>query len=487
MALPRAPAASTASPPSASTSASRRSCARAGSAKRSAIATCGSRTTPSRTRRCRSRIASSRSRSRRPSELGFDTVACASTGNLANSIAANAAQAGLRCYVFIPHDLEAGKVLGTLVYAPTSSRIDGTYDDVNRLCTEIADRHTWAFVNVNIRPYYAEGSKTYGYEIQEQLGWRTPAHVVVPMASGSLLDQDRQVDRGIHQARPRRGARRAPSSTARRPPAAVRSPRRCSPGARRSSRSRSRNTIAKSLAIGNPADGPYAAQAIRALGRLRAPPSATRRSSTASSSWPPTEGIFTETAGGVTVATAARLIAEGRIPADEPTVLCITGNGLKTQEPLVGDPAAAAGDRAAHRRIREASLAKESRSMAIVRIPTPLRKLTGGAEEVQRGRQDRRRAHRRAREEAIPGIKERICDDAGAVRRFVNIFVKDEDIRFLQNLETPLATRTRCRSCRRSRAAERAFFPTRRSVAIRARSCCRRSAARGRRSCARPR
>ncbi len=120
-------------------------------------------------------------------ELGFDTVACASTGNLGNSTAAHAAQAGLRCYVLIPHDLEAGKVLGTQIYAPHLVRIDGTYDDVNRLCSEIADRHPWAFVNVNIRPYYAEGSKTYGYEIQEQLGWRTPAHVVVPMASGSLL------------------------------------------------------------------------------------------------------------------------------------------------------------------------------------------------------------------------------------------------------------------------------------------------------------
>jgi threonine synthase len=266
-------------------------------------------------------------------ELGFDTVACASTGNLGNSTAANAAHAGLRCYVLIPHDLEAGKVLGTLVYAPHLVRIDGTYDDVNRLCSEIADRHKWAFVNVNIRPYYAEGSKTYGYEIQEQLGWRTPAHVVVPMASGSLLTKigksiEEFTKLGLVEARGKTKLYGAQPSG-------------CGPIAEAVLAGRDAikpvkkpNTIAKSLAIGNPADGPYAAQAIRASGGHAAAVS-DEEIIDAIKLLASTEGVFTETAGGVTVATAKRLIAEGRIPVDEPTVLCITGNGLKTQEPLV--------------------------------------------------------------------------------------------------------------------------------------------------------
>jgi len=267
-------------------------------------------------------------------ELGFDTVACASTGNLGNSTAANAAQAGLRCYVLIPHDLEAGKVLGTLVYAPHLVRIDGTYDDVNRLCSEIADRHKWAFVNVNIRPYYAEGSKTYGYEIQEQLGWRTPAHVVVPMASGSLLTKigksiEEFTKLGLVEARGKTKLYGAQPSGCGPIAEAVLAGREAIKPVKKP------NTIAKSLAIGNPADGPYAAQAIRASGGHAAAVS-DEEIIDAIKLLASTEGVFTETAGGVTVATAKRLIAEGRIPADEPTVLCITGNGLKTQEPLVG-------------------------------------------------------------------------------------------------------------------------------------------------------
>jgi threonine synthase len=266
-------------------------------------------------------------------ELGFDTVACASTGNLANSTAANAAHAGLRCYVLIPHDLEAGKVIASQVYAPHLVRINGTYDDVNRLCSEIADRHKWAFVNVNIRPYYAEGSKSYGYEIQEQLGWRTPAHVVVPMASGSLLTKigksiEEFTKLGLVEARGKTRLYGAQASG-------------CGPIAEAVLAGRDAikpvkkpNTIAKSLAIGNPADGPYAAQAIRASGGHAAAVS-DEEILDAIKLLASTEGVFTETAGGVTVAAARRLIAEGRIPADEPTVLCITGNGLKTQEPLI--------------------------------------------------------------------------------------------------------------------------------------------------------
>ena len=266
-------------------------------------------------------------------ELGFDTVACASTGNLGNSTAANAAQAGLRCYVLIPHDLEVGKVLGTLVYAPHLVRIDGTYDDVNRLCSEIADRHKWAFVNVNIRPYYAEGSKTYGYEIQEQLGWRTPAHVVVPMASGSLLTKigksiEEFTKLGLVEAKGRTKLYGAQAAGCGPIAEAVLAGREAIKPVKKP------NTIAKSLAIGNPADGPYAAQAIRASGGHAAAVS-DEEIIDAIKLLASTEGVFTETAGGVTVATAKRLIAEGRIPKDEPTVLCITGNGLKTQEPLV--------------------------------------------------------------------------------------------------------------------------------------------------------
>ncbi|HEY2747107.1 MAG TPA: threonine synthase [Polyangia bacterium] len=266
-------------------------------------------------------------------ELGFDTVACASTGNLGNSTAANAAEAGLRCYVLIPHDLESGKVLGTMIYAPHLVRIDGTYDDVNRLCSEIADRHHWAFVNVNIRPYYAEGSKSYGYEIQEQLGWRTPAHVVVPMASGSLLTKigksiEEFTKLGLVEAK---GTTRLYGAQA----------AGCGPIAEAVLAGRDAikpvkkpSTIAKSLAIGNPADGPYAAQAIRVSGGHAAAVS-DEEIIEGIKLLASTEGVFTETAGGVTIATARRLIADGRIPRDEPTVLCITGNGLKTQEPLV--------------------------------------------------------------------------------------------------------------------------------------------------------
>jgi threonine synthase len=266
-------------------------------------------------------------------ELGFDTVACASTGNLGNSTAAHAAQAGLRCYVLIPHDLEAGKVLGTLVYAPHLVRINGTYDDVNRLCSEIADRHPWAFVNVNIRPYYAEGSKTYGYEIQEQLGWRAPAHVVVPMASGSLLTKiGRSIDEftklGLIEAR---GTTRLHGAQA----------AGCGPIAEAVLAGREAirpvkqpRTIAKSLAIGNPADGPYAAHAILASGGSAAAVTDAEIIE-GIQLLAATEGLFTETAGGVTVATAKKLAAAGKIGRDETTVICITGNGLKTQEPLV--------------------------------------------------------------------------------------------------------------------------------------------------------
>ena len=158
-------------------------------------------------------------------EFGFDTVSCASTGNLANSVSAHAARAGLNCFIFIPDDLEQGKVIGSTIYGPRAIAIRGNYDDVNRLCSEIADKYGWAFVNINVRPYYTEGAKTYGFEVAEQLGWRLPQHIVVPTAGGTILPEDRE---GLPRAaRPRPGRRRRPRSTARRPPAARRSSRRC--------------------------------------------------------------------------------------------------------------------------------------------------------------------------------------------------------------------------------------------------------------------
>ena len=263
-------------------------------------------------------------------EFGFDTVACASTGNLANSVAAHAAEAGLASCVFIPSDLEAGKVIGTLVYAPRLVEVEGTYDEVNRLCAEIGDKYHWAFVNINLRPYYAEGSKTVGYEIAEQLGWRAPAHVVVPCAGGSLLTKvakafQELTDLGlIPERRTRMYAAQAagcgPIVTMIQKDTDVLEPVRP-------------DTIAKSLAIGNPADGYYAYRAVKDSGghgehatdeeivdgmRLLAR----------------TEGIFGETAAGVTVAATRKLIEAGRIPRDEPIVMCVTGNGLKTPDVL---------------------------------------------------------------------------------------------------------------------------------------------------------
>ncbi len=266
-------------------------------------------------------------------ELGFTTVACASTGNLGNSTAANAAAAGLDCWVLIPHDLEAGKVLGTLVYGPRLVRINGTYDDVNRLCSEIAGRHPWAFVNVNLRPYYAEGSKSYGFEILEQLGWKTPAHVVVPMASGSLLTKigkaiDEFTKLGLVDAAGTTRLHGAQASGCGPIVEAVLAGRDAIRPVKQPS------TIAKSLAIGNPADGPYASAAIRASGGWASAVSDDEIIA-AIRLLAEMEGIFTETAGGVTVAAAKRLIADGKIGPDEPTVICITGQGLKTQEPLI--------------------------------------------------------------------------------------------------------------------------------------------------------
>ena len=264
-------------------------------------------------------------------EFGFDTVACASTGNLANSVAAHTAEGRLKSYIFIPADLEQGKVLATLVYNPTLVAVHGTYDEVNRLCSEIADKYRWAFVNVNFRPFYSEGSKTYGFEIVEQLGWRTPAHIVVPCAGGSLITKiwkaikelkmlglvEGEVRTRMHAAQ---AAGCGPIVTMIKNDSDVLVPVRP-------------DTIAKSLAIGNPADGYYAYRTVKDSGGYGAhvsDPEIIEGMLLLAR----TEGIFTETAGGVTVATTKKLIETGVIPRDESVVICITGNGLKTPDAL---------------------------------------------------------------------------------------------------------------------------------------------------------
>ncbi len=269
-------------------------------------------------------------------EFGFDHIACASTGNLANSVAANSAALGLKATIFVPRNLESAKIVATQVYGARVIAIEGTYDDVNRLCAEAADRYRWAFVNVNLRPYYAEGSKTYAFEIADQLGWRLPDHVVAPMAGGSLVSKIDKAWSELNKlglvaprGRPPRihGAQAAgcaPISDAviagRELIIPVKEPR----------------TIARSLAIGNPADGFYAARAIRESGGSGASVSDPEIVA-AMRLLAETEGIFTETAGGVTVAGAQRLVAEGAIGRGESVVLCITGQGLKTTDPLLAE------------------------------------------------------------------------------------------------------------------------------------------------------
>jgi threonine synthase len=273
----------------------------------------------------------------RARELGFSTVSCASTGNLANSTAAIAAHAGLDCCVFIPADLEAGKVMGTLIYSPTVMAVQGNYDQVNRLCSEVANTHGWGFVNINLRPYYSEGSKTLGYEVIEQLGWELPDHIVAPLASGSLFTKIYKgfrefVDVGLVEDK----AVRCSGAQA----------EGCSPIAQAFRDGRDfispvkPNTIAKSIAIGNPADAVYALDVARKTnGNIESVNDAEIVAGIKLLA--ETEGIFTETAGGTTIAVLKKLVEAGKINPDEKTVVYITGNGLKTQEAVqdaVGQP-----------------------------------------------------------------------------------------------------------------------------------------------------
>ncbi len=266
-------------------------------------------------------------------EFGYDTVACASTGNLANSVAAHAAEAGFKSYVFIPSDLEQGKVLATLVYGTNVLSVEGNYDEVNRLCAEAGDKYGWAFVNINLRPFYGDGSKSYGYEIAEQLGWKAPDHVIVPCAGGSLISKiykglnefDRLglLDGGVPTkmyASQAKGC--SPITTAIKTGAEIFRPQKP-------------DTIAKSIAIGNPADGYVAMETVRKSGGW-AEDVTDEEVIEGIRLLGRTQGIFAETAGGVTISATKKLAEQGRFGKDDIVVIALTGNGLKTQEAVFG-------------------------------------------------------------------------------------------------------------------------------------------------------
>ncbi len=263
-------------------------------------------------------------------DFGYDTVGCASTGNLASSVAAHAAKAGLNCYILVPADLNLGKIVQTLAYKPNLISVDGNYDDVNRLCTEISGYYNWAFVNINLRPYYSEGSKTLGFEVAEQLGWEAPDRVIVPVGSGSLLTK---IWKGLHEfekldligdVKTKVVAAQALG---------------CSPVVQaflngNEIKPVKPNTIEKSLAIGSPADGFYAIRVLKESGGT-AGSVTDEEIIDGIKLLAETEGIFTETAGGVTVGVLKKLAESGEIDSDERVVIYITGNGLKTQDVLL--------------------------------------------------------------------------------------------------------------------------------------------------------
>jgi threonine synthase len=263
-------------------------------------------------------------------EFGFDTVACASTGNLANSLASLAARSGMKRFIFTPSDVEYSKTIGSLIYQPNLVMVDGAYDEVNRLCSEIADKYRWAFVNINLRPFYGEGSKSMGFEIAEQLGWKTPDNIVAPSASGSLLTKlwksfkELETIGLVPAVKTRVFAAQAagcnPIITAIREGSDIVRP--VKP-----------RTIARSIAIGNPGDGYYAAKVTRDSGGYGSD-ATDEEILDAMQFLAETEGMFVEPAGGVTLAAAKKLVDSGRINRDGTLVLCITGNGLKTTETI---------------------------------------------------------------------------------------------------------------------------------------------------------
>jgi threonine synthase len=263
-------------------------------------------------------------------EFGMRTVGCASTGNLANSVAAQAASAGLESFILVPADLERTKIFGTAIYGAKVIKLTGTYDEVNRVCTQIALKYGWGFVNVNLRPFYAEGSKTFGFEIAEDLGWRFPQHVVCPMAGGALIGKIHKAFTELHAT----GLVDQPVTTKMYGAQAAG----CNPitdcvksGRERHKPVRKPNTICKSLAIGDPADGYFAAKLVKETGGW-ADDVTDEDIVEGMLLLAKTEGVFAETAGGTTLAVAKKLIESGRIPRDEEIVICVTGNGLKTQD-----------------------------------------------------------------------------------------------------------------------------------------------------------
>lgn len=263
-------------------------------------------------------------------EFGFDTIGCASTGNLANSVAAHAAKAGLKCYIFVPADLNLGKIIQTLAYKPNLISVEGNYDVVNRLCTEVSGYYNWAFVNINLRPYYSEGSKTLGFEVAEQLGWETPDRVIVPVGSGSLLTK---IWKGFHEFE---GLGFVEGVNTKVVAAQALG---CSPVVQAflngsEIRPVKPDTIEKSLAIGNPADGYYAIRVLKESGGT-AGAATDEQIIDGIKLLAETEGIFTETAGGVVVGVLKKLAESGEIDSDERVVIYITGNGLKTQDVLL--------------------------------------------------------------------------------------------------------------------------------------------------------
>ena len=376
-----------------------------------------------------------RSPSTRARELGFETIACASTGNLANSVAAHGAALGMDSYVFIPADLEEQKILATGVYGTNLVGVEGSYDDVNRLCTELCAERDWAFVNINLRPYYAEGSKTLAFEIAEQLGWELPDRCIVPVASGSLFTK---IARGFEEWIGA-GADRGPPLRPRMNGAQAEG---CSPVASAFAaghdvcRPVKPNTIAKSLAIGNPADGPYALDlARRTGGSMDAVSDDEIRAGIRLLA--ETTGVFTETAGGVTTAVLAKLAARGDIDPDERVVLVITGEGLKTLDAVRGTFETHTIARPSRLRGGRAPAGRRS-DVGVVKIPTQLRSAAGGeSETVLDGA---------TVQEVLNGLfarheelRARISDDDGSLRRFVNVYLAGEDIRFLDGLDTPVA------------------------------------------------
>ena len=366
-------------------------------------------------------------------ELGYEVVACASTGNLANAVAAHAAAAGLESYVFVPADLEEQKILATGVYGTNLVAVNGNYDDVNRLCTELSHDRPWAFVNVNVRPYYAEGSKTLGYEIAEQLGFELPDRVVAPVASGSLFTKiargfEEWLEVGLLEGEvPTFNGAQAEG---------------CSPVASAFEagwdicKPVKPDTIAKSLAIGNPADGPYALELARKSGgavdsvsdeEIREGISLLAR----------TTGIFTETAGGVTTATLRKLAERGDIDAERAGRARDHGRGpedaRRGPRHLRGHHGRADG-RVVRRPRRRRDI--KSRAVAItVKIPTQLRAVTAGEAETTIDDAGTVGEVLDGLYERYDGLRERIAED-GDLRRFVNVYVGGEDIRFLDGLET---------------------------------------------------